>query len=83
MREFAWGDDISDLDVLSACAEGAGLDGAAMGAAIAEPSIKEALKQATQAAWDAGVRGVPSVRVRDAVFYGDDHLEAAAAAAPE
>ncbi len=80
-REFARGIDISDLDVLRACAEEAGLDGAALPAAIAEPTIKEALKDATQVAWDAGVRGVPSVRVGDAVFYGDDHLEDAAAAA--
>jgi 2-hydroxychromene-2-carboxylate isomerase len=80
-REFADGADISDLDVLAGCAVDAGLDPAAMRIAIVDPAIKEHLKRLTQAAWDAGVHGVPSVQVGDTVLYGDDHLEAAAALA--
>lgn len=39
-----------------------------------------AMRQATQRAWDGGVRGVPTVLIGDRAFYGDDHLEAAAGA---
>jgi 2-hydroxychromene-2-carboxylate isomerase len=76
---FANGEDLADLAVLAACAERAGLDGGAMVEAIATPELKDALKQVTQAAWDAGVRGVPTLRIGDALFFGDDQLEAAAA----
>ena len=49
-------------------------------AAIATPDVKDELKRATQAAWDAGVVGVPTVRIGADVYYGDDRLEEAAAA---
>jgi 2-hydroxychromene-2-carboxylate isomerase len=79
-REFGDGADISDVAVLSECALAAGLDGDAMLAAIATPAVKDELRRATDDAWRRGVRGVPSVRVGDAIFYGDDQLELAAAA---
>jgi 2-hydroxychromene-2-carboxylate isomerase len=78
-REFRDGSDISDMTVLRACAEDAGLDAASMATAIERPDVKAALREATEAAWQAGVRGVPSLRVGDAVFYGDDQLELVAA----
>jgi 2-hydroxychromene-2-carboxylate isomerase len=82
-REFAGGEDISDPAVLCAAAGDAGLDGEEMLRAAASPEIKAALREATQRAWDCGVRGVPSLRVGPALFYGDDQLELAAAALRE
>jgi len=65
--------------VLAACAYRAGLSGEKLPEAIATAEIKDALRAATQAAWDAGVRGVPTLRIGDALFFGDDQLDAAAA----
>jgi len=61
-----------------AIAEQAGLDPGATREAIQAPEIKDALRAATQAAWDAGVRGIPTLQIGDALFYGDDRLEEAA-----
>lgn len=77
--QFANGEDIEDLGVLAACAERAGLSSEAMLEAIATQELKDALRQATQTAWDAGVRGVPTLRTGDVLYFGDDQLEAAAA----
>jgi 2-hydroxychromene-2-carboxylate isomerase len=82
-REFAGGEDISDPAVLAGAAGDAGLDGEEMLRAAASPQIKATLREATQRAWDCGVRGVPSLRVGQALFYGDDQLELAAAALRE
>lgn len=79
-REFGAGADISDVAVLCECALAAGLDGERMLAAIETPAVKDALRAATDEAWRAGVRGVPSARVGGSIFYGDDQLELAAAA---
>ena len=48
-----------------------------MARGIRDPEVKQRLKDATQAAWDAGVRGVPTVRAGDRLFYGDDRLDEA------
>jgi 2-hydroxychromene-2-carboxylate isomerase len=79
-HQFAEGADIADPEVLAACAVRAGLDPRDMAAGLREAEVKEALRLATQRAWQAGVRGVPSLRVGSAIFYGDDRLEAAAGA---
>ena len=42
--------------------------------------VKDALSQATQEAFDLGVRGIPTVAVDGELFWGDDRLEEAAAA---
>lgn len=76
--QFARGEDIADLVVLAACAVRAGLDPEALADAIRDVDTKMRLKQATESAWDAGVRGVPSLRIDETVFYGDDQLELAA-----
>ncbi|HZU40382.1 MAG TPA: DsbA family protein [Solirubrobacteraceae bacterium] len=76
--EFARGEDVADLSVLAACAQEAGLDGAALRAAIERPAIKEQLRAATTAAWEAGVRGVPTLIRAGVVYFGDDQLELAA-----
>lgn len=79
-RQFAEGGDISERDLILDCAGEAGLDPDEAARAIELPQIKQSLRDATDAAWDAGVRGVPSVRVGGSVFYGDDQLELAAVA---
>jgi 2-hydroxychromene-2-carboxylate isomerase len=78
-RQWTEAADISDLDVLAACATTVGLDAAAMLATIREPELKEQLRSVTERAWEAGVRGVPTLRVGEALFFGDDRLEKAAA----
>ncbi len=78
-RQFGQGADIAERAVLAECAALAELDPRSMLAAIESPEIKEALKQATQRAWAAGVRGIPSLRAGAVIWYGDDRLEQAAA----
>ena len=80
-HQFTRGVDIGQLDVLRQAAAEAGLDPDELVAATQDPEIKEALREATDGAWELGVQGVPSVRVDGQVFYGDDRLEEAAAAA--
>lgn len=79
-RAFVDGRDLADVGVLVDAAAQAGLPADDLPEAIADPAMKQALKDATARAWDAGVTGVPTVRVAGAIFYGDDRLEAAAAA---
>lgn len=77
-RQFSEGGDIAQLDVLTAAAADAGLDAAALEDAIRRQEVKDALREATDAAWERGVRGVPSILVGGEIFYGDDKLEQAA-----
>ncbi len=60
-----------------AAAANAGLDPDAAERAAAEPKIKQALIDATRRAGDLGVTGVPSFRIGDEVFWGDDRLDQA------
>lgn len=60
-------------------AEEVGLDADATRAAIAGP-MRERLKQVTEEAIAAGVKGVPTVTVGGEHFWGDDQLEVAARA---
>jgi 2-hydroxychromene-2-carboxylate isomerase len=76
--EFARGEDISDPGVLRECARAAGLDPQETIRASGLPEVKEALREATETAWRAGVRGVPALKVGEVVFYGEDQLELAA-----
>jgi 2-hydroxychromene-2-carboxylate isomerase len=79
-RAFVAGEDITGVDALAAIAESVGLSGAALRAAIGTDAVKRALREATSAAWAAGVRGIPTlIRADGARFYGDDQLDAAAA----
>ena len=59
-REFAHGEDVSGVDALQSIAESVGLQG--VREAVADPAIKQALRQATDDAWAAGVQGVPTLR---------------------
>jgi 2-hydroxychromene-2-carboxylate isomerase len=78
--QFVDGADISDMEVLRDCAGRAGLDAQALDGAPRRPEVKDALRSATDRAWEQGVRGVPTLRVGGTLFYGDDQLELAAEA---
>ena len=75
---FARGVDLADVDVLARIAEEVGLSGDELRAAIARDEIKQRLKDATERAWELGVRGVPTLVVDGRVLYGDDRLGEAA-----
>ena len=76
---FVDGRDIEDPRTVRDGVEALALDPAEMEQAIQGPAMKEALKARTAGAWEAGVRGIPTLRVGDELFFGDDQLEAAAA----
>jgi 2-hydroxychromene-2-carboxylate isomerase len=78
---FVDGRDLSIAANVLATAERAGLDPAAVEAATKDPQIKLALREATAAAHERGVFGVPTIAVGDELFWGDDRLEEAAALA--
>jgi 2-hydroxychromene-2-carboxylate isomerase len=50
-------------------------------AGIQRDEIKERLKSNTAEAFERGVTGIPTVAIGDELFWGDDHLEEAGAAA--
>ncbi|HEY6761067.1 MAG TPA: DsbA family protein [Baekduia sp.] len=75
---FAQCADLADVAVLQAAADRAGLPAAALPDAIADPVVKLALREATDAAIARGVRGVPTLETDDGrLLYGDDRLEQA------
>jgi len=77
-HQFVDGNDLPQPGGLADLATAAGLPGERLVEAIEDPGLKDQLKAATADAWEAGVRGIPSVAVQDRIFYGDDQLEAAA-----
>ena len=79
-RQFVDGGDIADLEILLGCARDADLDVDELGDALGQSVLKGSLREATDRAWEAGVRGVPTVRIGESLFYGDDQLELAAEA---
>jgi len=74
-REFAHGEDISGIDALVDIAESVGL--ADVREAVADPAIKRELRERTDAAWAAGVQGVPTLLAGSRLLFGDDRLEEA------
>jgi 2-hydroxychromene-2-carboxylate isomerase len=50
-------------------------------AATQDPEIKQALRSATDAAFELGVIGVPTLAIGGELFWGDDRLEEAVQAA--
>jgi 2-hydroxychromene-2-carboxylate isomerase len=80
-QAFAGGRDLSDPDNVAIAAAACELHPHAIAKAAASDSIKRRLKDATVIAGDRGVFGVPSVVVGAEVFWGDDRLEEAVAAA--
>jgi 2-hydroxychromene-2-carboxylate isomerase len=79
-RHFSEPGGVKDLDGVLAVAEEVGLNPEEVRAHVADEDVKEAVKDATDAAIDLGVFGVPTVQVGDQLFWGDDRLEEAAAA---
>ena len=80
-QAFAAGRDLTEPDNVFIAAASSELHPRSLQTAIARDAIKQRLREATDAAGDRGVLGVPAVVVGDEVFWGDDQLEAAAAAA--
>jgi 2-hydroxychromene-2-carboxylate isomerase len=80
-QAFAGGRDLTDPDNVAIAAAACELHPNAIAKAAASEGVKAKLREATDSAGDAGVFGVPSVRVGDQVFWGDDRLEEAVAAA--
>jgi 2-hydroxychromene-2-carboxylate isomerase len=78
-REFAHGEDISDVALLEEIGRSVGVEG--IREAIADPEIKRALREATEQAWERGVQGVPTLEAGRRLYFGDDRLEEAATAA--
>ncbi len=76
-RQFEEGGEIADLELLLGCAIDVDLDAEALSDALGQSALKETLREATDRAWECGVRGVPTVRIGEALFYGDDQLELA------
>jgi 2-hydroxychromene-2-carboxylate isomerase len=75
-RSLAESDGLRD-----AAAEAAALDPDEVAAAIQRADIKQRLKDQTNAAIERGITGIPTVEIGDELYWGDDHLEEAAAAA--
>ena len=80
-QAFAAGRDLGEVDNVLLAGAACELHPNALLKGIESRTVKDALRAATDEAGDLGVRGVPSVVVGDEVFWGDDRLEEAAAAA--
>jgi 2-hydroxychromene-2-carboxylate isomerase len=72
-----WGEgrDIGSPEDVAEIAEPLGIGRTALLAAVADPAIKERLKQATEAAIERGVFGSPFVLVDGEPFWGADRLD--------
>jgi 2-hydroxychromene-2-carboxylate isomerase len=77
---FVDGRDLGELHHVLGAAEAAGLDPRAAEEAVSDRSVKDELRDQTDAAGARGVFGVPTVAVGEELFWGDDRLEEAAAA---
>jgi 2-hydroxychromene-2-carboxylate isomerase len=75
---FQRGRELSIAAHVLAAASAVGLDRHQAAAAIRDPSVKAALREATEAAYELGVFGVPTIAVGGELFWGDDRLEDAA-----
>jgi 2-hydroxychromene-2-carboxylate isomerase len=80
-QQFAAGRDLSEHDNVLIAAAACELHPNAVGKAAGTAGVKRALREATDAAAECGVIGVPSIAVGEQVFWGDDRLEEAVAAA--
>jgi len=79
-QAFAGGADLSVPDNVLIAAAACELHPAAVVKAADRQSVKEALRKTTAEALDRGVVGVPSLVIGEDVYWGDDRLDAAAAA---
>jgi 2-hydroxychromene-2-carboxylate isomerase len=72
---------LAELDNVLRAARQAGLEPEAVREGIARPEIKERLKGNTVEALARGITGIPTVAIDNELFWGDDRLDEAAAAA--
>jgi 2-hydroxychromene-2-carboxylate isomerase len=79
-RHFSEPDGVKEIGGVLAAAAEAGLDPDEVRAHVGDDDVKQVVKDATDAAIELGVFGVPTVQVSDELFWGDDQLEDAAAA---
>lgn len=80
-QAFAAGHDLSEPDNVLIAAAACELHPRALLKAVETEAVKGALRKATDEAAELGVTGVPSLLVGGEVFWGDDRLEQAVAAA--
>ena len=77
LYEAYWGrgEDPCSEPVLRSAADAAGLDAAALGAAIVDPEIKGRLRAVTDEAVARGAFGAPTFFVGEQMFFGRDRLD--------
>jgi 2-hydroxychromene-2-carboxylate isomerase len=80
-QAFAAGRDLSETDNVLLAAAACEMHPRALTKAVQTDVVKAALREATDRAADRGVVGVPSLLVGGEVFWGDDRVEEAIAAA--
>jgi 2-hydroxychromene-2-carboxylate isomerase len=80
-QAFAAGRDLTEPDNVLIAAAACELHPKALLKAVETEIVKNALREATDSAAELGVFGVPSLVVDGKVFWGDDKLEEAVAAA--
>ncbi len=80
-QRFAAGRDLSEVDNVLIAAAASELHPKAVLKGIETKSVKERLAAVTEEALTLGVEGIPTVAVGDELFWGDDRLEDAVAAA--
>jgi 2-hydroxychromene-2-carboxylate isomerase len=80
-QAFVAGRDLGEPDNVLIAAAGCELHPNALLKAIETKHVKNALREATDSAAELGVSGVPALVVGDEVFWGDDRVEEAVAAA--
>ncbi|MEN9864420.1 MAG: hypothetical protein RL748_10 [Pseudomonadota bacterium] len=71
---FVNGQNIAEPEVVAACANACGFDGAAVAEAVQSAPLKERLKQEIEQAMARGVFGSPFVIVDGESFWGFDHF---------
>jgi 2-hydroxychromene-2-carboxylate isomerase len=74
---FLEGRDLGEPEVVLQAAARSGLDPRELEQAIAGQAVKDALRDLTAEAIDAGVFGVPSIVIGEELYWGDDSLERA------
>jgi 2-hydroxychromene-2-carboxylate isomerase len=79
--EFAGGANIGDKRVLAGLLTRLSLDAGALLARAETPETKQRLRQQTEEAQELGIFGAPSFLAGGELFWGDDRLEQALAAA--
>lgn len=80
-QAFAGGRDLTEPDNVAIAAAACELHPNAIAKGAGSESVKKRLRTETERAAGFGVRGVPSVLVGTEVFWGDEQLETAVAAA--